>query len=502
MNVKRTKRIAKLFKKAGSAAIAFALAFTTCGVSAAFADTLAAGQLGGGVTTLSVTLPEGEYGGTGAYATGEYANPDRGDGYGANIAFSVPADITYVMRADGTLVGPSSSIYNVSAFPIHVSSLQVAAENEWAFTATTENVTADDAVYLTLGPVTDPLNLANYTAKTDVTSPGAWNIEAGDETPQALTLLTSGKVFNLTQDISTTSVTFGNIEWYVKSGYGKSLPAHQTTLASYSVEDLSAIAADISENGSSSEFYSEFMTFMQNDEHIVLPLDSTAASYSSIANEADQSIEFRIIGINHDDLADGTGKAGLTFQATHSLPIGYRQNSTNTNVGGWESSEIRTKMNSGVIYDLMPVDVKTYAQPVLKYTNNVGGGTARASAAVSTTTDTFFLASYAELASAYTGTTASWVNATWLPNEGYQYEYWAYVGINDHEANPSLVMNTTRSGGAFTNGDGSVIYTNYWWERSASPAGATGFCRVGSTGGPNSNRVASYAFGVVPCFSL
>lgn len=24
---------------------------------------------------------------------------------------------------------------------------------------------------------------------------------------------------------------------------------------------------------------------------------------------------YRIVGINHDDLADGTGKAGLTFEA-------------------------------------------------------------------------------------------------------------------------------------------------------------------------------------------
>ena len=29
-----------------------------------------------------------------------------------------------------------------------------------------------------------------------------------------------------------------------------------------------------------------------------------------------QTLEYRIIGINHDDLADGTGKAGLTFLTT------------------------------------------------------------------------------------------------------------------------------------------------------------------------------------------
>ena len=29
-----------------------------------------------------------------------------------------------------------------------------------------------------------------------------------------------------------------------------------------------------------------------------------------------KTLEYRIIGINHDDLADGTGKAGLTFLTT------------------------------------------------------------------------------------------------------------------------------------------------------------------------------------------
>lgn len=491
-------------RKFAASVVAGALTVVLCAApaGAALADSLAPGQVGSGISTMSVTLPEGEFGGTGAYATGDYANPDRGDGYGANIAFSVPADISYVMRADGTLVGPSSEIYNVSAFPIHVSSLQVNAETGWTFTNTTENVVADDSVYLTLGPVGDALNLGNYMSKADVTSPGSWNLEQGDVTPQSLTLVTSGKVFNLTHDVTAGATTFGTINWYVKSGYGKSLPAHKATLGAYTVEELSAIAADISEFGSSSAFYSEFVTFMQNDEHIVLPLDSTAGDYDASWAEADQSIEFRIIGINHDDLADGTGKAGLTFQATHSLPVGYRQNSSNTNSGGWAASELRTKMNSGRIYELMPTDVKEHAQAVLKYSNNVGGGSANYTAPVTSSADTFFIASYAELASAYTGTTAAWVSSEWLPNEGSQYEYWTYVGINDHAANPSLVMNTTRSGGAFTNGDGSYLSTSLWWERSCSPNYTYYFCTVSSTGFPSGYNFASYALGVVPCFSL
>ena len=47
-----------------------------------------------------------------------------------------------------------------------------------------------------------------------------------------------------------------------------------------------------------------------------------------------------IIGINHDDLADGSGKAGLTFLTT-STGIWSPMNAIDTNAGGWEKSELR-----------------------------------------------------------------------------------------------------------------------------------------------------------------
>lgn len=53
-----------------------------------------------------------------------------------------------------------------------------------------------------------------------------------------------------------------------------------------------------------------------------------------------KTLQYRIIGIDHDDLADGSGKAGLTFLTT-STTIFSRINATNTNAGGWEKSELR-----------------------------------------------------------------------------------------------------------------------------------------------------------------
>lgn len=59
---------------------------------------------------------------------------------------------------------------------------------------------------------------------------------------------------------------------------------------------------------------------------------------------------YRIIGINHDDLADGSGKAGLTFETTNDVLYKHILNDTKTNVGGWRSSKLRARLNSGDLW--------------------------------------------------------------------------------------------------------------------------------------------------------
>lgn len=110
-----------------------------------------------------------------------------------------------------------------------------------------------------------------------------------------------------------------------------------------------------------------------------------------------QTLEYRIIGINHDDLADGTGKAGLTFLTT-STDISSRMNAMKTSDGGWEASELRAKMNSGEIWNLMLADFQSKVKSVRKLTNNVGGGDENKNAAVTATSDKLFLLSYSEIA--------------------------------------------------------------------------------------------------------
>ena len=87
------------------------------------------------------------------------------------------------------------------------------------------------------------------------------------------------------------------------------------------------------------------------------------------------NVRFRLIGINQDDRADGTGKAGLTFQT-----IGYYTNNniltsgiTNT-AGGWRDSMLRKNLNdksTGTIWNaIQSTDFNNNIAPVLKITNN------------------------------------------------------------------------------------------------------------------------------------
>ncbi len=105
----------------------------------------------------------------------------------------------------------------------------------------------------------------------------------------------------------------------------------------WTLGEQKAVAEDIAAKGEASPAYAKAKAAMD------------AGTKFSMKLTDGKTLQYRIIGINHDDLADGTGKAGLTFLTT-STTISSRMNATDTNAGGWEKSELRTKMNSGEIW--------------------------------------------------------------------------------------------------------------------------------------------------------
>ena len=237
------------------------------------------------------------------------------------------------------------------------------------------------------------------------------------------------------------------------------------------LDEQAAAATDIGAKGEASPVYAKVKAAM----------DAGTTWLVKLTN--DETMTYRIIGINHDDLADGSGKAGLTFLTT-STTISSRMNTTNTNDGGWEASELRQKMNSGEIWNLIPSELQSKVKAVKKLTNNVGGGDANRNAAVTVTTDKLFLLSYSEIVpTSFWASDQPWMSSQpWTSNEGTQYEAFGGKVTNNYGGNDCLQ------------------FGHYWWERSVSPVYTTNFLIVGSDGCPAYGSNATHAYCTCPAF--
>lgn len=147
-----------------------------------------------------------------------------------------------------------------------------------------------------------------------------------------------------------------------------------------------------------------------------------------------EQVTLQILGFNHDDKADGSGKAGITFGMKNLLATNYQMNSTDAN--GWSSSLMRTSTMATLLSQL-PSDLQSVIKEVKKKTT-----AGNKSTSIRTTTDKLFLFSEVELDAT---TIAGYVN------EGEQYEYW-----RSHNTNAGRQKRT--SNGAGDLGD--------WWLRS------------------------------------
>lgn len=153
-----------------------------------------------------------------------------------------------------------------------------------------------------------------------------------------------------------------------------------------------------------------------------------------------------IIGKDHDNYADGSGKAPLTFQMHDCYADTKAMHSSNTNSGGWTSCAMRST-HLPAILALMPTEVQNGIREVNKQTS--AGGT---SYTIHTSSDKLFLASEIEIF----GT-----NTYAARGEGTQYAY--------YKAGNSKIKN--RGGVAA-----------WWWTRSPVVTSERDFVFAGSRG--------------------
>lgn len=170
-----------------------------------------------------------------------------------------------------------------------------------------------------------------------------------------------------------------------------------------------------------------------------------------------------IIGKGHDDYADGSGKAPLTFQLHDCYSEMKNMDSSNTNEGGWTNCTMRST-HLPAILALMPTEVQNGIREVNKLAS-----AGSQSSTINTTPDKLFLLSEIEIFGTVKHSKSG---------EGTQYDY--------YKAGNSKVKN--RDGGAYA-----------WWERSPRGSSSASFCRV-STKGTADYSTAGLGIGVAFAF--
>ena len=209
-----------------------------------------------------------------------------------------------------------------------------------------------------------------------------------------------------------------------------------------------------------------------------------------------------IIGFNHNSSVEGSGR--IHFQLAKTALSGgtdiafcdssynssvsatgyFSMNSSNTNSGGWASSQMRTNIcgtsltsYSGTIIAVIPEALRAVLKSVTKYTDNTGGGGGSIASRVTATTDYFFLLSEYEVFGSIT-----YANTN---EASYQAQYAYYSARNS-----KVKYNHSETSTAV-----------YWWLRSTRAIGSLTFVRALDSGAVDYYNVR-YSYGFAPGFCV
>ena len=187
----------------------------------------------------------------------------------------------------------------------------------------------------------------------------------------------------------------------------------------------------------------------------------------------DSEIIMAVYGFNHFKLADGSGDfASVVFGMVGLMNSGYQMNSSNTNVGGWDATKMRTYLNGTVLSGL-----PRQWQAMIK-TVQVLASEGDTSATIVTSEDKLFLFSQAEV-----GFSTSSV------------PYSNEVDADAEQVTFSIFTDNASRIKKYYNGTGDAAS---WWLRSAVAASSTTFCNVnyyGTSSSGNANTSLGVAFG-------
>lgn len=163
------------------------------------------------IVTPALAFADGTTSTKSTEVTIKYVTPEPG---GDNLSFSVPTQIPFVAKADGTMLSASVEnlqIQNKSVFPIHVENMAVAEQSPFKLVADVATGTDANAFQFRV-------NGLQAAAFVDTHDDVAWNMGYAGSGTDAIPLnITDAKIARVTTDI-TTSRKAATITWTVASG--------------------------------------------------------------------------------------------------------------------------------------------------------------------------------------------------------------------------------------------------------------------------------------------
>lgn len=139
----------------------------------------------------------------------------------SNIKVEVPTQIPFLVQANGSLITASEktfSIVNMSQFDVHVTNMQVDAENDWNIVASAASSSNDNSIDFSIGPTEDQIKASEALGSgIDISSRPEWNLGYQGSETQSINLTCSGNVSHVTKDLQTASKV-ATITWTVAAG--------------------------------------------------------------------------------------------------------------------------------------------------------------------------------------------------------------------------------------------------------------------------------------------
>lgn len=233
-------------------------------------------------------------------------------------------------------------------------------------------------------------------------------------------------------------------------GIPEYLDGIRSSLDDYTWDQLQEISLEIkaAKSGAEARKIAKRYHLLDDDGHIPFPSTKRVTLTNGL------EVGAQLVGIRHDELVDGTGKAGLSFM--FDAGIAERNAAPQALNAGWADCELREWLDSDGL-KLLPSELRTLIKEVKKISNNVGA--ARSTSCLSELPATLWLPAMVELCGNQppeSFTEDFHYLADIYNGEGKEYQLFRELKVSPYTTNETMVRQWKGK-------------DTCWWERTVSP---------------------------------